>query len=367
MAEQISASSAASPAASLTTSMTELPIPSSLKFLMNNLKNIVSTSLTNENYPIWRLQVFKLFSANGFEGYLTGSILPPATEADSQGFRLWKLVDQNLVSALLSTISASVLPYVLSLSTAHEVWITLENRLQPTNRSRVIQLKNELHHIQMKELSMAQYLTQIKALVDNITASGGHIDVEDIILHTLNGLPSIYNPFKSTIRTFQQSISLDTLYSLLCSEEINLQNELQRETLPPSDHTALWTVRSNTAKGRSGSRGRGRGAPFRTNSYGSSFSTVPFAPSSTVQSAPSLNVRTTSPSSVRPICQICGKLGHIALNCWHRCNLQYAPTAPTSNPRAFMTNANSLVISPVTEWVLDSGASSHLTSDANQL
>ncbi|PKU82233.1 hypothetical protein MA16_Dca013425 [Dendrobium catenatum] len=90
------------------------------------------------------------------------------------------LIDQNLVSAFLSTIYASVLPYNLSLSTTHEILITLESRLQPTNHSHVIQLKNELHHIPMKEITMTQYLAQIKALVDNVAAFEGHIDVEDV-------------------------------------------------------------------------------------------------------------------------------------------------------------------------------------------
>ncbi|KAI0496462.1 hypothetical protein KFK09_022779 [Dendrobium nobile] len=343
---------------SLSATMAEISIPSSLKFLMSNLKHIVSTSLTNENYPIWRLQVFKLFSANGFEGYLTGTVIQPvASESNAADLRLWKLVDQNLVSALLSTISAPVLPYILSLSTAHEIWLTLENRLQPTNRSRVIQLKNELHHVQMKELTMTQYLAQIKAIVDNIAASGGHVDVEDVILHTLNGLPSIYNPFKSAIRTTQQPVSLDTLYSLLCSEEINLQIEQQKEVPPPSDHTALWTVRSNTTRGRFSSRSRGRGAPFRTSSPG------------LISPHPQNynNNRLPTPAAARPTCQICGKLGHVALNCWHRCNMQYAPTTSTGNPRAFLTNSNSNLNAPVTEWVLDSSASSHLTSDATHL
>ncbi|KAI0500641.1 hypothetical protein KFK09_018857 [Dendrobium nobile] len=357
MASSGSAASAPAEVSSLSAAMTEFSVPSSLKFLMSNLRHIVSTSLTHDNYPIWRLQVFKLFSANGFEGFLTGSITAPvvsSTTSNADELHLWKQVDQNLVSALLSTISSSVLPYIISLSTAHEIWSVLEKRLQPTNRSRVIQLKNELHHIQMKDLTMTQYLAQVKTLVDNISSSGGHIDVEDVILHTLNGLPSIYNPFKSRIRIIQQSITLDALYSLLCSEEINLHNEQQKDSSNPSDQTALWTSRSNASRGRSSFRGRGRGAPFRTIPSGTN--------NSTIQNFPA--ARATASASSRPICQICGKTGHVALNCWHRCNMQYAPTTSNSNQRAYLTNSSNTVTSSVSEWVLDSGATSHLTSDA---
>ncbi|KAL0926331.1 hypothetical protein M5K25_002549 [Dendrobium thyrsiflorum] len=200
------------------------------------------------------LQVFKLFSTNGFEGYLIGRIAKPSpSTADSNptDHRLWHLIDQNLVSVLLSTISPSILSYILNLSIAHEIWLTLEQCLQPTNCSRVIQLKNELHHIQLRDNTMTQYLAHIKALVDNIAATGAHIDSEDIILYILTGLPSTYNPFKIAIRTTQQPISLDVLYFLLCSEEINLQIELQKDSSQPLEHTALLSTRPSTARGQS--------------------------------------------------------------------------------------------------------------------
>ncbi|PKU63073.1 hypothetical protein MA16_Dca024902 [Dendrobium catenatum] len=171
-------------------------VPNPLKFLISNLKNLVPTLLTNENYSIWLLPLHQHFAANGFSGHLTGfTVLPPASSNDHL---LWKLIDHNLISALLSTISPSVLPCFLNLATAHEIWTTLEIRLQPTNSSRFIQLKNELHQIQMKDHTMQQYLAQIKNLVDNIIAAGSTIDIDDIILYILNGLPTIYIPIQNT-------------------------------------------------------------------------------------------------------------------------------------------------------------------------
>ncbi|KAI0492882.1 hypothetical protein KFK09_027158 [Dendrobium nobile] len=188
-------SSASTPADSnISASLEEFVVPNPLKFLISNLKNLVPTLLTNENYQIWRLQLQQHFTANGFRDHLTGnSVCPPASSTTNH--RMWKLIDRNLISGLLSTISPPVLPYVITLETAHDIWATLEARLQPTNRSRVIQLKNELHQIQMKDQSMQQYLAHIKNLVDNIAAAGSTIDTEDIILYILNGLPSTYQDY----------------------------------------------------------------------------------------------------------------------------------------------------------------------------
>ncbi|PKU70181.1 Retrovirus-related Pol polyprotein from transposon TNT 1-94 [Dendrobium catenatum] len=292
----------APPTSSLSASMTEFVIPPPLKFLMSNLKSIVNLQLNSENYAIWSMQIYKLFAANGFEGYLTGTQIRSDKPDDHADTRIWKLIDLNLVSALLSTISPSILPYILHLSNTSEIWTTLSSKLQPTNRSRVIQLKSELHNIRMKDSTMNQYLEQIKTLVDNIAAAGSHIDPEDILMYILNGLPPTYNAFTTAIRTSQLPINLDVLYSHLCSEEINIQNQLQREANPSSDQLALYSNRSKYTRGRGNYRGRGNGR------------------------SPQSNRPVEHNNNARPVCQICGKTGHSALTCWHRCNLQYPAT-----------------------------------------
>lgn len=57
--------------------LNEVCVPQQLKFLMNSIRGIINTQLSSETYPIWRLQVSKLFSANGFEGFLHGNTKTP--------------------------------------------------------------------------------------------------------------------------------------------------------------------------------------------------------------------------------------------------------------------------------------------------
>ncbi|PKU67050.1 Retrovirus-related Pol polyprotein from transposon TNT 1-94 [Dendrobium catenatum] len=338
MAEQGSTTSHRT-VSSTSDAMAEHTIPPSLKFLVSNIKNLVPTQLISDNYAIWRLQPFQHFSANGFDDHLTGTEnRPPALAITEHKF--WTLIDRNLVSALFYTISPSILPYVISLSTAHDVWTTLERRLQPTNCSRIIQLKNELHHIQMRDQTMRQYLDQIKILVDNITAAGSVVDPEDIVLYILNGLPATYNAFKTAIRTSLQPISLDDLYSLLCSEEINLQHQQLKDN-PNSEVLAMFSNKNYSGQVKSGKQ--------RVKNY----------PPRNQQSAEPSN--SGKNSSNRPSCQICGKIGHSALNCWHRCNLNYAPP---SNPKALTVQQQ---YSSTNDWILDSGASAHLTADASNI
>ncbi|KAI0522698.1 hypothetical protein KFK09_005083 [Dendrobium nobile] len=233
------------------------PIYPSLKFVVSNLKTLVPHQLTSETYPIWRTQILKVFKANGFAKFLD----PPAAHTESQTLsdhevdesNNWIITDQNLAAALCSTISAPVLPYVMHLETSHEIWLALQTRFQSSCRSKVIQLKNELHNISMKNLSMQNYLSEIKKLVDNIASAGATIDTEDIILHILNGLSPAYQSFKTTVRTMQSSMTLETLYALLISEEIHVQADLHRLAINSDAPTALYTNRVRI------NRGRGRG------------------------------------------------------------------------------------------------------------
>ncbi|KAL0915712.1 hypothetical protein M5K25_013164 [Dendrobium thyrsiflorum] len=158
----------------------DVVIPSSLKFLISNIKTIVPIQLSNENYSTWRSQILKLFRANNYAAFLDKSTpVPPRLILNTTGisrpnmaYSRWMLVDHNLIAAICSTSTTGILPYIFHLDNYADIRNTLERRLQATNHSCVIQLKNELHHISMGQQTMHQYLTNIKALIDNIAAAG---------------------------------------------------------------------------------------------------------------------------------------------------------------------------------------------------
>ncbi|KAI0492867.1 hypothetical protein KFK09_027143 [Dendrobium nobile] len=166
-------------------------ISPSLKFVIFNLKFLVPHALTPDNFPIWSTQIAKLLKANGFAAFLD-SKPDQENEDPNQDLRSWHVTDQNLATAMCSTISPAVLPYVIHLESTHEIWATLHNRFQASNRSKVIQLKNELHNISMQAMTMTQYLTEIKKIVDQIASAGSTVDPEDVIIYILNGLPPAY-------------------------------------------------------------------------------------------------------------------------------------------------------------------------------
>ena len=49
-------------------------------------------------------------------------------------------------------------------------------------------------------------------------------------------------------------------------------------------------------------------------------------------------------------CQVCGKVGHFALHCWHRFERQYSNSCagPNSIHSSFKPHANLLLVTPTT-------------------
>ncbi|KAI0520155.1 hypothetical protein KFK09_007626 [Dendrobium nobile] len=224
----------------------------SLKFVISNyLKSLIPHPLSSKNYPIWSNQVHKLLKANGFQAFLdpdaTSSMSANNQDQENQDPNLrhhrWLVTDQNLAATICATISPQILPYVVHLESTAEIWTTLQIRFQSTNRSKVIQLKNEQQNISMNNMSMTQYLTVIKKLVDQIAYAGAKLDPEDVLHHILNGLPLTYNSFKAAVRTMQTSLSLDNLYALLISEEIHVKSDASRHLAVADNQTALYTDR----------------------------------------------------------------------------------------------------------------------------
>jgi hypothetical protein len=65
----------------------------------------------------------------------------------------------------------------------------------------------------------------------------------------------------------------------------------------------------------------------------------------------------------RPICQVCQKPSHVALNCYHRFDNAYQSKV-SSNMQAYLTSSYTSIDS---NWYPDSGATHHLTSDLANL
>ena len=154
-----------------------LNLPPNLVFFVSNLGSLVNLKLDPENYMLWQLQMRNALKANQLLGYVEGSIPKPDAEIQDESGQLvpnpalseWLNIDSQLVSCLNATISSSILPQVIGLEHARDIWSHLENRYASHLRSHVHEIKLKLLNAS-KEGSMDSYLDFIKNCADRLAA-----------------------------------------------------------------------------------------------------------------------------------------------------------------------------------------------------
>ncbi|RWR90949.1 Regulator of rDNA transcription protein 15 [Cinnamomum micranthum f. kanehirae] len=112
--------------------------------------------------------------------------------------------------------------------------------------------------------------------------------------------------------------------------------------------TAFYTTTSSQGRGRGRGCGRGRGSGRNHNNNHGGSSSNPSPPSQ-------------SPRP-RPLCQICNRVGYLALDCFNRLDLSFQGRQPPEKLQAMAAAKHG-----DTQWFTDTGATNHVTSDLSNL
>lgn len=77
---------------------------------------------------------------------------------------------------------------------------------------------------------MEAYIDTIKDYAQKLAAAGSPLDEDDLIFHTMRGLPKSFNGFKTAVRTRGDTISFEELVTMLKGEDLQLQQESEVDT-----------------------------------------------------------------------------------------------------------------------------------------
>jgi hypothetical protein len=143
-------------------------------------------------------------------------------------------------------------------------------------------------------------------LAHTLVAIDEPLKESETISYILDGLSTNYDPLVTSITTRVEPISMEDLYGHLLTHEQRIEIHNSALDLSSSSvnvaHCHIFSSNNNTHGSHSShgtsyagcGRGHGKG---RSHSY---------------------NHFSNSNSSNRPVCQICGKLGHLAAKCYNR-------------------------------------------------
>ncbi|KAM1015211.1 hypothetical protein ACFX2A_046037 [Malus domestica] len=300
---------------------------------IQNIGSMVPIKLTTTNYLMWSALFAPIFCQYNLIGLIDGSMAaPPQFTFDSSGNRIlnlayvsWYENDQNILIWINSTLSKSLILYIIG---------------------------------------------QIETIVDALASAGFPVEDSDLILVTLHSLPPEYDSFVDAIQFHLGSTTIDELYSLLISKEIQLANckksgsdlspfqALQTYAgilpLPASNPNSQAFVAQSSTFTNQGHRldrnhncGNSR---FFNNQRSSNFNHY-----NNTNQRFNHGGRTTFSYNKKNFCQICHQFDHEACDFPHRMNPAYGGKSSHS---AMVANTSSYLPT----WIVDSGATSHMTN-----
>jgi hypothetical protein len=245
-------------------------------------------------------------------------------------------------------MTESILSHVVKCTTSRDAWLTLERLFTSHSRARTMQVHYQLATLKKGNTSVADYFQKFTSLTDTLAAVNQTLNDFEATSFLLAGLGTDYDSFVTSATTRVEPLTIEEIYGHLLAHEQRIQHQLS--SLDVSLAGANFAAKGKPPRG-------GRGTRL---SSGRSFTGRGYAHSPLLRG----RRRTTGfSSSSRPVCQVCNKPGHIALDCYQRFNPNLQRDSP-SNSQAFMASPQALADQT---WYPDSGASHHITSDLANL
>ncbi|KAF7838902.1 Retrovirus-related Pol polyprotein from transposon TNT 1-94 [Senna tora] len=341
--------------------------------------------LNDFNFLVWKLRVVSTINGYDLHNYLLGGdLVPPrflsqndaASGKVNPAHLFWKKQDQLLMAWLVDSMTEGMLTHIVGCASSAEIWQTLEELFVSQTRAKERQLKTLLRSTKKGNLSMNDYLLEIKKTVDALTSIGAPVSRHDTIESILDGLPEEYEGFVTSISLHTTKYTVPEIHALLLAQETRL-DKFKKNVEVVSANVAQT---QDNAKSRNYNRSSSQNRGGSQNNRGSF--RFPNNSSNNFQSRQGFQQgrgrgRINQWQGQRAQCQVCGKWGHIAVNCYNRYNQNFTEDAlvqaqsqmPSSSTSA--APAQALLATPETlidpDWYPDSGASNHLTNNANNI
>ncbi|PWA57489.1 hypothetical protein CTI12_AA409510 [Artemisia annua] len=270
-----------------------------------------------QNYRSWKRSVEIALSTKRKLGFIRGTV--PRSPDDVNLQEQWDTCNNLVISWLMNSVSESIAKSIMFMGTAHAIWLQLETRFALSNGSHKYKLNKETYEIMQSGKPVSEYYTSMKCVweeLDSMNELPRIVNITPEIAVFLNAL----NTQKEEQRLFQFLNGLDDQFS-------SQRSQLLLNTPLPSVETACALLQQEESQ---------RGV------FGS---------------ATQLGVESTalySKGETKEKCDICGFKWHPPDKCWEKVGYptwhykykqnQKGKSVQRNGPGTFKRNANAVMV-----------------------
>ena len=163
-----------------------------------------------DDYRTWKRSMEIQLLSKRKLGFVNGTELRSTTDAiDSIQ---WDTCNTMVIAWLHNNISDSIKKSILFVDSASEVWKLLERRFQVVNGSRKYKLNKDLFNLKQNGLALVEYFTTISSVWEELD-NMNHLPVITVLNTEINAFLEALNDQKQEAKLFQFLNGLDEIYA----------------------------------------------------------------------------------------------------------------------------------------------------------
>ena len=279
--------------------------------------------LSESNFGTWKRRIRALLLSKGMAGVISG--------ADE---------DKDKSDIVMGIIQLYLSDYHLNMAdgvaTGKALWDKLENTFMAKNTARLLLLRQQLTNLKKEPTeTMTEYIARVMDISSNLEAVGHKPEASALTLPVLAGLPKEYSMLITILGTSKDEHTLEEILPMLLQVEQQIINE--QETIP------IYAMRNMSMNDRRQPR-----------NHRQRFQQQNQQPHAQRRG----NSGTSGKRRIPGRCFYSDKLGHLQIDCRTR----------LADERRTGQRTGALAQKPAgNEWIIDSGATKHLTPYKEQL
>jgi hypothetical protein len=209
---------------------------------MRNITMVEDRLDGSSNFSAWKSRLHITLEESDLLRLIERTLLAIAIDEEKVE---WKVDDVKARKIIIYSVRDHLLPRISTLTIAYQMYDVLKNERNNTNRA--LTLKHQLQNLKMtKDDTITTFFMKISEIIDQLRAIGETITDRELVMITLNALPSHWEPFIQSISGRAYLPMFDRLWADYTREE----TRLIARGVQDSHHNDNQALSSHAKRGR---------------------------------------------------------------------------------------------------------------------